>query len=177
MTPAWAARAEIRATPAEYRGLMSAFPSGVVVLTTQSSDGTPCGMTCSALSSVTATPPTLLVCLRSNGLTLAAVRRHGAFAVNLLHERGREAADIFASPVPDRFERVRWLPAQRSGLPWLVDDAFALAECVVTGGLSIGDHTVVLGEVMAVTQRPDVPLTYGLRRYQPFKTDSGQTGR
>ncbi|MGH3530178.1 MAG: flavin reductase family protein, partial [Pseudonocardiaceae bacterium] len=51
-------------TPDDFRTLMSVFPTGVAVVTTLGQDGSPQGMTCSALASVTPYPPTLLVCLR-----------------------------------------------------------------------------------------------------------------
>jgi flavin reductase (NADH) len=157
-----------RVSADDYRQLMSAFPTGVAVVTTLASDGTPHGMTCSSLSSVTLHPPTLLACLRTGSATLEAVRERGSFAVSLLHARGEPAAHIFAAPMPDRFERVVWRAAPGSGLPWLVEDGFAFADCVLVGCLPVGDHTIVLGEVAAVTQAKDTPLLYGLRRYSPW---------
>jgi flavin reductase (NADH) len=151
-----------------YRQLMTAFPTGVAVITTIGPDGLPMGMTCSSLSSVTLDPPTLLVCMRSQSPTLAAVSAFGSFGVNLLHARGQHAAQIFSAPLADRFAKVRWRTAPRSGLPWLAEDAFAFAECVVSGRLPVGDHTVVLGEVAAVEQAPDSPLLYGMRAYSPW---------
>jgi flavin reductase (DIM6/NTAB) family NADH-FMN oxidoreductase RutF len=51
-------------------------------------------MTCSSVTSVTLLPPTLLVCLRVGSGTLEAVSAHGGFAVNLLHEEARHAAEV-----------------------------------------------------------------------------------
>ncbi|MFI2612895.1 flavin reductase family protein [Kitasatospora sp. NPDC018619] len=149
----------------DFRALMSDFPSGVAVVTALRPDGTPRGTTCSSLSSVTLSPPTLLVCLDGRSDTLAAVRDTGRFAVNLLHDGGRRAAETFAAKVPDRFERVGWRPAPGSGLPWLAEDALALAECRVSGLLETGDHTVVLGRVAAVVRAPGAPLLYGRRQF------------
>jgi len=148
----------------DYRELMSTFPTGVAVVTTADPERGPSGMTCTSLTSVTVSPPTLLVCLRAGSATASAVRRRGSFEVNLLHTRGRRAAAVFAGAVPDRFEQVpwRWSPTE---LPWLVRDAFALADCRVGGCADVGDHTVVLGEVVSVVTRRDLPLLYGLRRF------------
>ena len=160
-----------RALPEDYRDLMSAFPTGVAVVTSMDSSGQPRGMTCSSLSSVTLAPPTLLVSLRTDSATLGAVRHHGGFAVNLLHARGRAAATLFSSAAQDRFSRVRWHPS-RSGLPWLVADAFALADCTVSGMAEVGDHTVVFGAVEEVIMAHDTPLLYGMRRFSAPCTDS-----
>lgn len=157
-----------------YRDLMSAFPTGVTVVTGLDAEGTPRGMTCTSITSVTLSPPTLLVCLRNGSGTLEAVAWTGGFAVNLLHEGGRSAAELFSGPDPHRFSRVRWTHSY-FGFPWLIDDAFAVADCQVSGWHEVGDHTVVLGEISKITQIAGTPLLYGQRRFaawpQPSITD------
>lgn len=167
MTDTAAAR---RASPGDYKDLMSAFPTGVTVVTSIDKSGRPRGMTCSSLSSVTLVPPTLLTCLRTGSATLDAVMDHGGFAVNLLHAQGRRAAELFSSTVGDRFSLVRWRPSC-SGLPWLVADAFAVAECIVSGMVEVGDHTVVFGEVKEVVMAHGTPLLYGMRRFSHVCTE------
>ena len=152
------------ATPEEHREMLGFFPTGVAVITTLDRRGRPQGMTCSSLTSVSVRPSMLLVCLRVGTATADAVRGRGAFAVNLLHERGRRAAEVFSAPLPDRFERVEWRPSW-SGLPWLSRDALAIAECRVTRMLVAGDHEVVLAELGRLSLVRDRPLLYGLRRF------------
>ncbi len=152
-----------------YRDLMSAFPTGVGVITTVDCAGEPRGLTCSSLASVTLDPPTLLVCLHSRSGTLDALCTRGAFLVNLLHAKGQRAAEVFSLPGGDRFARIAWLPSPGSGLPMLTGDAFAFAECRVAGTQVVGDHTVVFGEVASVRlEEGDVPLLYGLRRFSTW---------
>ncbi|WP_435612839.1 flavin reductase family protein [Streptomyces sp. bgisy159] len=153
------------ASATAFRTLMSAFPTGVAVVTTYGDDGRPRGLTCSSLSSVAAEPPTLSVCLTTRGETLRALRAHGSFAVNLLHHGGQRAAQVFARPADNRFGQVAWRASPGAGLPWLVEDAFALAECTVSGLSEIADHTVVIGEVTGVAQESGVPLLYGARGF------------
>jgi flavin reductase (DIM6/NTAB) family NADH-FMN oxidoreductase RutF len=152
-------------TPDDYRELMTAFPTGVAVVTCLDAHGTPHGMTCTSLTSVTLAPPTLLVCMNTRSGTLAAVRQTGQFGVNLLHRHARRAAEVFASRDPDRFATVPWRNTVAIGVPWLTEDAFALAECRVTETFTVGDHEVVIGEVAAVCRRYEVPLLYGLREF------------
>lgn len=149
----------------DYRRLMSSFPTGVAVVTAIDPAGQPHGLTCTSLTSVTLDPPTLLVCLNIRSGTLAAIRTGGCFAVNLLHERARRAAEVFSSPVPDRFDQVDWQPSPWTGQPWLHDTALAMAECVVVDLTVVGDHAVVFGEVAHVEQTADLPLLYGMRRF------------
>jgi flavin reductase (DIM6/NTAB) family NADH-FMN oxidoreductase RutF len=148
-----------------YRTLMSSFPTGVTVVTAADDDGRPWGLTCSSLASVTVDPPTLLVCLTSRSPVLAVVRRSGHFAVNLLHARARSTAQLFATPMADRFARVAWQPSGTADLPHLVDDAFAVADCRVVGDISVGDHTILLGEAEQISHDADQPLLYGMRRF------------
>lgn len=159
-------------TATRYRDLMSSFPTGVAVISSFDQHGRPHGMTCTSLSSVTLKPPTLLVCLNRHSGTLAALHAYGSFAINLLHARARRAAEIFSGPAPDRFGQVRWRLSSVAGLPWLVEDAFALAECTVRGSSIVGDHEVVLGEVCeVVVHGSDVPLLYGMRQFSTWLPD------
>ncbi|HEY0637569.1 MAG TPA: flavin reductase family protein [Pseudonocardiaceae bacterium] len=156
-------------TVAGFRGLMSAFPTGVAVITAAGSSGRPYGLTCTSLASVTLYPPTLLVCLNLRSGTLDTLRKEGAFAVNLLHARAQRAAEVFSAAVPDRFAKIAWQPSPRLGQPWLCEDAFAIAECEVVDTSVVGDHAVVLGEVRHIDQTADVPLLYGLRRFSRWR--------
>lgn len=151
---------------ADFRQLMTAFPSGVAVVTAFDEHGHPWGMTCSSLCSVAVTPPTLLVCLRRGGPTLGAVLRQAMFTVNLLHHGARATAELFASGDPHRFDRVPWrLPPGRGG-PRLIRTTHAVADCVVAGSHEVGDHTVVFGRVLRAEHHGALsPLLYGLRRY------------
>ncbi|WP_242886353.1 flavin reductase [Actinomadura litoris] len=149
----------------DYRSLMSSFPTGVAVVTGVGADMLPRGATCSALCSVTLAPPTLLVCLKTGSTTLEAIAARRSFAVNLLNAGARRTAEVFASPVADRFAHVGWRPTGAEGLPWLERDTLAVAECAVVGTFAVGDHTAVLGEVVGAEILPGEPLLYGMRRF------------
>ncbi|MCZ7415702.1 MULTISPECIES: flavin reductase family protein [unclassified Streptomyces] len=148
-----------------FRSLMSGFPSGVAVVTTVDGSGAPRGLTCTSMCSVGLTPPSLLVCVDNRSGTLRALRESAAFAVNLLHAGGRNTAETFAGPGPDRFSRVAWEPTARYRVPRLTEDAHATAECRVLRTHPAGDHTVVIGAVEEVITGPGAPLLYGRRRF------------
>jgi flavin reductase (DIM6/NTAB) family NADH-FMN oxidoreductase RutF len=168
--------AERTVTADEHRAFMSSFPTGVAVVTSIGGDGRPHGLTCTSLTSVTLAPPTLLLCLGVRSGTLAALRECGGFAVNLLHSRGRRAAELFASRDPRRFALAPWRPTPGTGMPWLDRDAFAVAECEVGELAPVGDHVVVFGMVRALQWRPDVPLLYGLRAFSSWASPSAAAG-
>lgn len=165
-------RDELAVTRDAFRDLMGSHPSGVAVITTADPQGTPYGFTCTALCSVSLDPPQLLVCAGNNGSTLPVLAARGAFTVNLLHSAGRRAAEAFAGPAAERFSGVSWQPAPATGLPVLIQDAHATAECRVTRLVPAGDHTIVIGEVLHTqTHTPateEAPLLYGMRRYSTW---------
>lgn len=151
-----------------FRAMMGRFPTGVAVVTTIDVDGTPRGMTCSSVCSVTLEPPTLLVCLRNGSPTLDAILRSGTFAVNLLHDRAQSVAQLFASGDPDRFDSTEWVDDPTTAGPHLAGDAHTIADCAVTRAEPVGDHVVVFGEPHRVTEHHGPPLLYGLRSYHAW---------
>ena len=60
--------------------IMASFPSGVAIVTTLDSDGTPRGLTTTAVASVSADPPLLLsaalTCRRGVGMAHRATESH-----------------------------------------------------------------------------------------------------
>lgn len=150
----------------DIRPLMAGFPTGVAVITTVAPGGEPWGMTCTSLCSVALDPPTLLVCLRQGSPTLEAVKDSGGFAVNLLHSQARPTAELFASGAKDRFEKVAWRTVGPIGGPHLHEAAHTIADCAVEDVQPVGDHAVVMGRAVAITQlQLQLPLLYGMRRY------------
>ncbi|AZM91693.1 flavin reductase family protein [Streptomyces sp. W1SF4] len=154
------------AAEADIRPLMSAFPSGVSVITTIGADSEPRGMTCSSLASVALSPPTVVLCLRTASPTVQAVLETGHVAVNLLHENARPVSDLFASGAPDRFERVEWRLPLGAGGPHLAGSSHAIADGEVTQAVEFGDHTAVFVRISRVSLHDgEEPLLYGKRRY------------
>jgi flavin reductase (DIM6/NTAB) family NADH-FMN oxidoreductase RutF len=162
-------------TQHDFRTLMSGFPPGVAIVTTIDASGVPMGMTCSAVCSVSLSPPVLLVCLRNESPTLAMISQQLAFSVNLLQDTARPVSDLFASGAPDRFDRVRWQTDEQAGGPHLVADAHSIADCTVRTIQRVGDHEVVIGEVTRITcRRSRRPLMYGLRRYAVWPPEDAE---
>lgn len=162
------APAPLAVSPEKFRSLMATFPAGVVIVTSGRPDTRFFGMTCTALSSVSDRPATLLVCLQQASRTLAALLRKTTFAVNLLHQDAKWVAELFASNTTDYFNRVPWTFEPYFGGPHLEDHAYAIADCQVVDTTIVGDHTVVFGEVFDVNTTTKVtasPLLYGMRRY------------
>ncbi|MDA7430060.1 flavin reductase family protein [Primorskyibacter aestuariivivens] len=139
---------------------MRQVASSVTVVTTDGSAGRH-GATVSAFSSVSADPPTVLVCLFANSRIAQAVTGNGGFCVNVLSERDAEIADRFAGRhdqwVGDRFSGIDCYGAP--GTAPQIDGATAF-RCDLQQTLRSGSHLIVLGHVRDVLASHARPLAY-----------------
>jgi flavin reductase (DIM6/NTAB) family NADH-FMN oxidoreductase RutF len=143
--------------PLTMRRTIGRFATGVAVVTTL--DGKePHGMTVNSLTSVSLTPPLLLVCLTTGARTTDAVVNAGRFAVNILSARQEEIALRFARRGADHFEGLE-LTYGDHAVP-VVPDALAHLECAVERHFDAGDHLVVIGQVDRVCDREGEPLAF-----------------
>jgi flavin reductase (DIM6/NTAB) family NADH-FMN oxidoreductase RutF len=146
--------------------IMASFPSGVAIVTTVGPDGAPRGLTTTAVASVSAHPPTVLVCVDLGSRTLAALRAARRFVINFIGEGRSEICLLFASKAEDKFDRVAWRPTD-DGLPLLHDDVLAWAECSMVHDLEVGDHVILVARVDGggVRHELDPPLMYYRRSW------------
>jgi flavin reductase (NADH) len=151
---------------ATFFALMSAFPTGVTIVTTLDEHGQPRGLTCTATCSLSADPPLVLVCIDRKSNTLPALRHTRRFVINYLYA-GRDAlSNRFATRTPDKWRDVGWRPTEH-GTPWLYADSLAYAECCVVSEFDGGDHLIVVGRVIGGETAPPgtQPLIYFRRAY------------
>lgn len=159
--------ADCRVDAASFREVMASLPTAVSVVTAMDENGAPRGLTCSAVCSVSADPPQILVCINQRNGSLAAIRHSGAFVVNVLGSTAAQLSDQFASPLAEKFTDVSWRPAPSSGLPVLDDSAHAFLDCELTADISSGSHAILVGSVQACGTDFDSlhPLLYWRRAY------------
>ena len=127
----------VAVTREEYVGIMSAFPTGVAIVTTLEPDGTPRGLTTNAVTSVSSEPPILLVCVDRDSRTLPALLHSKRFVVNFMRDDCAELCSLFASKADDKFSQVSWTPGL-GGVPILHEGAVAHAECADARGARDG---------------------------------------
>lgn len=137
---------------ATMREALGHFATGVTVITSRGPDGAPVGTTASAVSSLSLSPPLLLVCLERVSQTLAAIRDHGAFAVNVLAEDQGTLSANFAR----RGDAASWEEVGHrhglTGCPCL-DDVLVVLECRLERCLDGGDHEIVVGRLVSVERK------------------------
>jgi len=102
-------------------------------------------MTASAVASLSIDPLQLLVCIRTDLPTRAAIEEAGRFAVNVLGDGHEQLALNFAKPRPDKFSGVG--VRDDFDVP-VLEQAIAHFVCDVAVALPGGDHTIIVGDVV-----------------------------
>lgn len=143
-----------------YRKLVA----GVTIVTARGEDG-PVGMTATAVTSVSLRPALLLACLAGDSRTLGAIRREHAFGLHLLadDEPSRPTAFSVSAAAPGgKFRSISWSAVH--GVP-VLDDVLAWAVCAVVDERKYGDHSIVVGRLVATGQGTGNPLVWHDRSY------------
>lgn len=164
-----ASRPEVGAPDAgAFRDALSHCASGVTVVTT-AVGGVRHGLTVSAFCSVSAAPPRVLVCLANENDSTPLVRRSGCLAVHVLGQAGAALGIRFAKLVPDGGELFAGLATTvaRSGAP-ILDDCVVWFDCRVAARYRVGDHTIFVGDVLALGRGRDTsePVVYSRRAWR-----------
>jgi flavin reductase (DIM6/NTAB) family NADH-FMN oxidoreductase RutF len=146
---------------ASFRYAMGHFPTGVTVMTT-SAEGRLHGMTVSAFASVSLEPLLILVSVEHSTLMHTLVLESRAFAINLLGKRSESTARYFADnarlAIPEFREGSFRLGT--TGSP-ILNEATGYLEATVHGTHQAGDHTVIVGRVVALQiSSEEEPLVY-----------------
>ena len=139
---------------------MRQIPAAVTVVTT-SAHGVRHGLTVTAVASVSADPPQVLVCVNRAARSAAAISAAGRFGVNYLDAEHVELAEVFAAPTgdhEDRFRRARWSDSP-AGTP-LLQDALVAFDCIVVNEIHSGTHVIFIGQVTDVRCREGRALIY-----------------
>ncbi len=148
---------------AQFKLAMSHFASGVTVVTTEHG-GRPYGLTVSSFASLSLHPPLVLVCIEKALKSHDAIAASRRFGVSILGARQIEVSQRFASKSEDKFTGVE-VRRGEAGVP-LIEGALCTIECNVREQLPGGDHTIFVGEVVAVHVREGAPLVYFRSAYR-----------
>jgi len=153
-----------------FRRAMSALPTGVSVLTTKHGTGVR-GMTVGSVTSVSLTPPLILVCLRKESPTLDLLCHNGEFGVSVAAADQIAVANAFATPDRDanaaEFLYLDDIPVVAGAVGWLA--------CRHRHTYPAGDHAIVIGEVTRAESRAGEPLVRHASRYRRLRHRGGRT--
>lgn len=153
-------------SPDAYRAAMRFVPAAVTIITARH-DGERNGLTATAVASVSADPPQLLICVNRQASAEPLIAGSSRFAVNVLAHGHRESAERFSRSTlssDERFDAHRWIELP-SGVPALAD-AIAVFECRIARHSLLGTHSLFIGEVIGIRAAAGEPLLYHDGRYR-----------
>jgi flavin reductase (DIM6/NTAB) family NADH-FMN oxidoreductase RutF len=157
----------------EFKQAMRHLAGGVAVIATEH-EGRRAGLSATAVCSVSADPPTLLICINSGASAHDPIRESGRFSVNLLAGDQNDIARLFSGETgikgEERFEAGTWIPLV-TGAP-VLESALAGLDCRVTEVVRMTTHSVFFGLVVGVVSRAAAaPLIYAHGTYGTFSPD------
>jgi flavin reductase (DIM6/NTAB) family NADH-FMN oxidoreductase RutF len=158
----------------DFRRVAGRFTTGIAVVTA-SIDGVGHAMTVTAFTSVSLDPLLVLFCAEKIARFHDAVLGAGTWAVSVLDDESEKTARWLATrgrPLDGQLAAIGHHPGPRTGAP-ILDDALAAMECRTTAVHDGGDHSIVVGQVIGVSEpRPaGRPLLYYSSAYRRLADD------
>lgn len=150
-----------------FREGMSRVAGAVHVVTTGGPSGRG-GFTATAVTPVTDSPASLLVCVNTGSRSAQALLSNRVFCVNTLAAADVELADIFAGRAglqgSDRFSKGNW-EVLETGSPALTTSLVAF-DCRISDARVVATHHVIIGEIIGIRiGELRSPLVYQGRHY------------
>jgi flavin reductase (DIM6/NTAB) family NADH-FMN oxidoreductase RutF len=155
---------------ASFRYAMGHFATGVTVMTTALAERMH-GMTVSAFASVSLEPLLILVSVERTTVMHDLVLDSGAFALNILGERSESTARYFADNARLAASEFRE-GAFRLGVTGspILNEATGYLEATIQASHRAGDHSIIVGEVIAVdVVSEEPPLIYYRSGYRQLR--------
>jgi flavin reductase (DIM6/NTAB) family NADH-FMN oxidoreductase RutF len=154
---------------APFKQGMRALAGGVSVIATQDSMGLYVGLTATSVTSLSADPPSLLVCVNRSSAIAEALQAGIHFSANVLAHDQVDIAQAFGGQRAvrgvGRFAYGAWF--RSNGDVPLLGGARVSFECVVAEAMEWATHRIVVGRVCDVhfTNPSAKPLVYHDGRY------------
>jgi 3-hydroxy-9,10-secoandrosta-1,3,5(10)-triene-9,17-dione monooxygenase reductase component len=160
----------------DFRRALGMFATGVTIVTAQSADGTPVGVTANSFNSVSISPPLVLWSLAKSARSLATFTSAGHWNVHILAEDQVHMSNLFARAGEDKFSGLK-LDVSESHAP-LMTNCSARFQCRTMFQYEGGDHIIFVGEVIQYDRSERPPLLYvtggyalASRKAEPVSTE------
>lgn len=138
----------------ELRDVLGMFATGIAVVT--AGRDIPRGVTVNSFTSVSLSPPLVLVCLKQGSAMHQKILDCGVFAVSMLASDQESVARHFANQTrirgEEEFRVIEWVRGERTGAP-IISGALAWLECSLATVYDGGDHSIFLGSVVDADRR------------------------
>ena len=139
------------------------FPTGVTVVSCLGADGRALGITVNSFGSVSLDPALVSWCLDDKTSVSASYLSAGSYAVSILAAEQEAMSNRFATPGQHSFQAGE-AEVFKTGAP-LLKGRIPGFDCRVAEKIQLGDHTILIGEVVHYDSRAGQPLVYAGRQY------------
>ena len=134
--------------------ILRMIPYGLYVVTSKSIENSnSCAFTASLLSQASFKPPLIMMASQADSMSTNVILKNGKFAINFVDKNQQEVIKFFFKPthiIGDKLgegTQYEWFSAPVTGSP-ILKTALAYLECELQKELSLGDHTILVGEVV-----------------------------
>ena len=134
--------------PPSMRNVLANFPTGVVVVTANTSNG-PVGLTLQSFLSLSLDPPLVQLAVAKSSRSWPAIGDTGGFVVSILAASQGATARQFARSGGDKFAGVAMTQSRALGHPQ-IEGAVAWVECETHSIHPGGDHDIIVARVVGL---------------------------
>lgn len=151
--------------PRRLRTLCSHFATGVTVVSIRDTAGLPAGLTVNSFTSVSLRPPLVSVNIDMAAGLHRAIVGAAEFTISVLRQEQESLSRLFAGEDRSIAEPALWAPGRVDSCPVLAN-ALATLHCHHHTAIPMGDHTILVGELIAGECLPGNPLLFFGGRYR-----------
>ncbi len=127
------------------------------------------GMTINSFSSVSLQPPLISFCIDNKSSNLSLFKKNHYFSLNILGENQKDLASGFAKPRNSDKWQIENYTFGKFGNP-IFDNSIGFLECKKHKIIKIGDHHMVIGEVVDCGKISNAgPLIYNKAKFSLLK--------
>ena len=148
----------------EYRSALGQFPTGVAIVTALGDNGQPVGLTINSLTSISLAPALISWSIDHRSASYEIFANAQRFAVTVLAEGQADLAMRFATRGANKFQDIE---INRNEAP-VIPNGCAWFKCETYRSILLGDHTMMVGEVIEFDRNSLQPLVFkGGQFHQP----------
>lgn len=150
----------------EFRTALGDYATGVTIITALDATGQAIGLTANSFTSVSLDPPLVLWSIDNDSPLFDGFIQAEHYAVHVLRQDQQELAERFSDDDAARFAELTH-ESGIAGLP-LLENYSTLLQCEVKSRHTEGDHVIIVGRVIGMSNESAAPLLYHRGRYKGF---------
>ncbi len=151
----------------QFRDTLSAFATGIAVVTARDKFGKPVAMTVNSFSPVSLTPPLVLWSVDCGSDFFEEFSQADYYAVHVLRQDQQDVSTHFSTEMEDRFADMD-TDKGVSNLP-LLPNYCARLQCKMEHRYEGGDHLILVGRVLDIDHKPADPLIFHAGKYRTLE--------